>query len=511
MLMCASTPPARPSGTITSPAQWSVINSNGVRIRCEARDSGCGIRYVKFRGSYADQAIRGRREEDIGIDSSAPYEIMWNCSHVPDQAWTDLRLRCEIVSHCRKKYTTPSHFILLDRHPGYHDVALHSTKLSRGQEVVVDGVSNRTEPWEQAEAVRLANDDNEYVIQSAYDNEALYLLVSIEDDVFMNRYDTLDQKAIDGDTVESTFLNLIPPVWLDDCISLKFDTKNDKTELLGLDDRMLHITPSGLYYSVALCPRKRKVVIWGRDVRVVFKTADTNDSPMHALAEAAIPWSELGIKPYEGSEIGFQFYVTDRDAPEGERVISSWTGQPHNQNNPSEWGTLILEPGRQPAYLLYDIAGTVVVVLGLGLMWAVRRTRTKSASPDSQVPDPPAALERDAAGVICEQAIRYIEEHLTEPTLNRNAIARHLNLSGPYLSSVFNKKLKTSLPAYVNHKRLEQACRLLTNRNNSISRVALEVGYNTPDHFIRTFKSTYKMTPREFQRRNTVPKPEDQE
>jgi AraC-like DNA-binding protein len=275
---------------------------------------------------------------------------------------------------------------------------------------------------------------------------------------------------------------------------------------------MLHITPSGLHYTVALSPRKRKAVIWGRDVRVVFKAADTDGSAMHALAEAAIPWSELGVRPREGTKIGFQFYVTDRDAPEGERVISSWTGEPHNQNNPSEWGTLILEArSSAPAYLIYGIAGAAAIALGLGLTWTLRRTRAKPATPDSQEPEPPAALERDAAGVICEQAIRYIEEHLTEPSLNRNAIAKHLNLSGPYLSSVFNKKLKTSLPAYVNQRRLEQACRLLKNKDNSISRVALEVGYNTPDHFIRTFKSAYRMTPREFQRRNIVPKPEDQE
>jgi len=48
--------------------------------------------------------------------------------------------------------------------------------------------------------------------------------------------------------------------------------------------------------------------------------------------------------------------------------------------------------------------------------------------------------------------------------------------------------------------RLEEACRLLTSSNQSISEIALSVGFQTPSAFAARFRKTVGLTPREFRR-----------
>ena len=49
--------------------------------------------------------------------------------------------------------------------------------------------------------------------------------------------------------------------------------------------------------------------------------------------------------------------------------------------------------------------------------------------------------------------------------------------------------------------KLNQACRALRETNLSIPSICELVGYETPEHFMRTFKKAYGMTPGEYRRK----------
>ena len=50
--------------------------------------------------------------------------------------------------------------------------------------------------------------------------------------------------------------------------------------------------------------------------------------------------------------------------------------------------------------------------------------------------------------------------------------------------------------------KLNQACRALRETSLSNHAICELVGYESPEHFMRTFKKTYGMTPGEYRKKN---------
>ena len=71
-----------------------------------------------------------------------------------------------------------------------------------------------------------------------------------------------------------------------------------------------------------------------------------------------------------------------------------------------------------------------------------------------------------------------------------------------YLSRYFKNVTNISFNSYVNNFRLNHACYLLNNTNESIMNCALNSGYNSIRTFNRNFKETLGMTPEEFRLKN---------
>lgn len=67
-----------------------------------------------------------------------------------------------------------------------------------------------------------------------------------------------------------------------------------------------------------------------------------------------------------------------------------------------------------------------------------------------------------------------------------------------YLCKLFKKETGIGFIDFVNKTRIDHAKRLLTNSNNSISSIALDVGYSNVSHFNRIFKRLTGCTPKEF-------------
>ncbi len=96
-----------------------------------------------------------------------------------------------------------------------------------------------------------------------------------------------------------------------------------------------------------------------------------------------------------------------------------------------------------------------------------------------------------------EYTIEYIDKHLDQE-LSRSVLAKKVYLSEDYVSKLFKAKTGMSLPNYIAMKRIEKAKEYLRYSNLTVSKIALEVGYNNFSYFSKTFRDFTGMTPNEY-------------
>ncbi len=75
------------------------------------------------------------------------------------------------------------------------------------------------------------------------------------------------------------------------------------------------------------------------------------------------------------------------------------------------------------------------------------------------------------------------------------------NLSEPAFCRYFKKRTRKTFFDFLNELRISEACKLLLNKDTSISEAAFEVGFNNISNFNRKFKSILGVTPTEYSRR----------
>jgi AraC-like DNA-binding protein len=98
------------------------------------------------------------------------------------------------------------------------------------------------------------------------------------------------------------------------------------------------------------------------------------------------------------------------------------------------------------------------------------------------------------------EARRFIEQHLRDPELDPQQIARSLNVSSRYLRMIFAAE-KETVSSYVLRRRLEEVAYRLADgrwRGRSICEIAFDWGFNSAPHFSRSFRERYGMSPREY-------------
>lgn len=102
-----------------------------------------------------------------------------------------------------------------------------------------------------------------------------------------------------------------------------------------------------------------------------------------------------------------------------------------------------------------------------------------------------------------QQTIEYIDEHLDEE-INIDRLAKLASLSQFYYQRLFRRLVKKPVAEYVKLRRMAKATEALTQKDQRILNVALDLGFSSHEHFTRTFKDTFGMTPEEY-RKNPMP------
>ena len=90
------------------------------------------------------------------------------------------------------------------------------------------------------------------------------------------------------------------------------------------------------------------------------------------------------------------------------------------------------------------------------------------------------------------------KEYQTDISLDY--LAQCVYISPCYLSTLFNKLVGTSLLAYINDYRMNQAAFLLTQTATTVTDICYLVGYRNLPYFCTRFKAKYHMTPAQYRR-----------
>jgi AraC-like DNA-binding protein len=104
---------------------------------------------------------------------------------------------------------------------------------------------------------------------------------------------------------------------------------------------------------------------------------------------------------------------------------------------------------------------------------------------------------QQSAGNPVAAAVNYVAEHLDEP-VTVNALAEQVSLSPSAFSRLFREVTGRSPYQFVKETRLSRARELLVEGRLGVAEVSRAVGYASPSHFIKEFRSRFGTTPRDY-------------
>lgn len=91
----------------------------------------------------------------------------------------------------------------------------------------------------------------------------------------------------------------------------------------------------------------------------------------------------------------------------------------------------------------------------------------------------------------------YLVHHPTEP-FNTDFLADMISVSASSLRRLFKASTGKSLGDFVNELRMMTAARRLLVTEDRISAIAYDTGFDDPNYFARSFKSTFGVSPRQY-------------
>lgn len=113
----------------------------------------------------------------------------------------------------------------------------------------------------------------------------------------------------------------------------------------------------------------------------------------------------------------------------------------------------------------------------------------------------------------CSQAIQFYDYQMgaefapilqyircNYQALTLASLAKTFHYSEPYLSTLIKQNAGCNFTDLVKQMRMANAASYLENTEMRISEIADCIGYNSPDHFSRIFRSFYKMSPQEYRK-----------
>ncbi|WP_127493279.1 AraC family transcriptional regulator [Paenibacillus glycanilyticus] len=95
----------------------------------------------------------------------------------------------------------------------------------------------------------------------------------------------------------------------------------------------------------------------------------------------------------------------------------------------------------------------------------------------------------------------HMNRHIAEP-LKVEHLAEQAGISQRHFIRLFQQQTGMGFSEYMQHKRVELACQLLTGTSQSVADIAKQVGYQDPAHFREVFRKVMGTTPSQHRQSN---------
>jgi len=474
------------------PKAHTVITGNTIRLLAEIPKDADPVKEVRFYIVYSpfvDSSAASHRTIDyLGKAEVPPFEYIADLRSIPDQNCGTLQFFFTVVDPAGKVVDTcgpEQRFLVLDRNLKISDKRFICRETNTPPHI--DALLT---DWKNADSIGFINGDNTIKAYSLWDEKYLYFGIEVIDNSIIGPYPQrgyLVDNAPDVYNFERIDSLKYVPVPNYDEVELFFDAKHDHSMTRKLDDTHFLIGAKGAYYGRRYDRKLGISNLWGKSVRC---SVAVYENPSRYVIEAAFPWQEFQLKPKEGLAVGFDLLNKNYMFIGRPSIGVSWNGcEYYNYNNPSEWGDLVLAGGDilSSAWLLVCVLfiGASAVVIPVVLWRKKRMTATKEE-----------LLKKQA--VITNNMEKYLMDNYANPDFTIAEAARHSGISPRYAGSLFKAEKKISFSQYLNNYRVERAKEMLRDLKLSVTEIAFAVGYNSPEHFTRVFKSIEESSPNEY-------------
>ena len=119
-------------------------------------------------------------------------------------------------------------------------------------------------------------------------------------------------------------------------------------------------------------------------------------------------------------------------------------------------------------------------------------------NPDAEAPKDP---ETERMNQVAEKIRTYIRENYMNEISMQDA-ARQFNYSDAYFCKLFKQCFDQNFTTYLTNFRINEAKRLLKDRNISVKDAGMKVGYYDSNYFAKVFKRVTGMIPSEYREAN---------
>jgi AraC-like DNA-binding protein len=113
----------------------------------------------------------------------------------------------------------------------------------------------------------------------------------------------------------------------------------------------------------------------------------------------------------------------------------------------------------------------------------------------SQIGEALRAHHEKTIPALGREVLAYINEHLYNPALYSTMAADHFGISAPTLQKLVKQCTGQTFLNYVEKRRLERACELLSGGRDNIVHIAQSCGFSSANSFSRSFKRVYGCSP----------------